>query len=82
VELARLTGAISARERLTRARVQLHHEHAQRRCRTYERHLVRRHPDGAALIPLLELGRPRLPAWINEAGTRPAPPLPEPAAHH
>ncbi|MEV7042118.1 hypothetical protein [Amycolatopsis sp. NPDC051061] len=79
VELARLLGAIVARKRLTTARIQLHHEHAQRRCRTYERHLVRRHPDGGALIPLLELGRPRLPSWVHEPET---PLAPEPAAQH
>ncbi|UOZ11337.1 hypothetical protein [Amycolatopsis sp. WQ 127309] len=80
VELARLQGAIVARKRLTLARIQLHHEHAQRRCRTYERHLVRRHPDGGALIPLLQLARPRLPGWIHEPDAPIAPAPPEPVA--
>ncbi|MGK3207302.1 hypothetical protein [Amycolatopsis sp. MEPSY49] len=79
IELARLQGGIVARKRLTLARIQLHHEHAQRRCRTYERHLVRRHPDGGALIPLLALARPRLPAWVHEPETLGVHAPPEPA---
>lgn len=64
-EEAQLTGAVTTRERIGATRVRRLHEHALRRSRTYERQLVLRHPDGAALLPLLALGRPELPGWVQ-----------------
>ena len=72
------------REQILAARVRQLHEHTLRRCGTYRHHLVRKHPDGHALIPFLNLALPALPDWlprhdpgIAEATDRP--PLP-PAA--
>ncbi len=64
VEEARLTGMITAREQILAARVRQLHEHTLRRCGTYRHHLVRKHPDGAALIPFLNLALPTLPDWL------------------
>jgi hypothetical protein len=65
IEEARLTEMIAAREQILATRVRQLHEHTLRRCGTYMRHLVRRHPDGAALIPFLYLARPALPDWLQ-----------------
>lgn len=64
VEEARLTGMITAREQILGARVRQLHEHTLRRCATYRHHLVRKHPDGNALIPFLNLALPTLPDWL------------------
>lgn len=64
VEEARLTGMIAAREQILAARVRQLHEHTLRRCATYLHHLVRKHPDGNALIPFLNLALPILPDWL------------------
>ena len=64
VEEARLTGMIDAREQILAARVRQLHEHTLRRCGTYRHHLVRKHPDGNALIPFLNLVLPTLPDWL------------------
>ena len=67
VEEARLTGIIAAREQILAARVRQLHEHTLRRCATYRHHLVRKHPDGNALIPFLNLALPSLPDWVPQA---------------
>lgn len=64
VEEARLTRMIINRELILAARVQQLHEHTLRRCGTYKHHLVRKHPDGQALIPFLDLAIPALPDWL------------------
>ena len=64
VEEARLVGMIAAREQILAARVRQLHEHTLRRCATYRHHLVRKHPDGNALIPFLNLAMPTLPDWL------------------
>jgi ABC transport system ATP-binding/permease protein len=65
VEEAQLAGMIITREQILAARIRQLHEHTLRRCGTYTRHLVRKHPDGAALIPFLYLARPGLPDWFQ-----------------
>jgi hypothetical protein len=64
VEEARLTGMTGAREQILAARVRQLHEHTLRRCGTYRHHLARKHPDGNALIPFLNLALPALPDWL------------------
>ncbi len=64
VEEARLTKMITTREQILAARVRQLHEHTLRRCATYRHHLVRKHPDGPALIPFLDLALPTLPDWL------------------
>jgi hypothetical protein len=64
VEEARLAGLIGAREQMLDTRVRQLHEHTLRRCATYRHHLVRKHPDGNALIPFLDLALPALPDWL------------------
>ena len=64
VEEARLTKMIATREQILATRVRQLHEHTLRRCGTYKHHLVRKHPDGQALIPFLDLALPALPDWL------------------
>jgi hypothetical protein len=82
VEEARLIKAIATRKEILGTRVRQLHEHTLRRCGTYRHHLVRRHPEGAALIPYLNLALPDLPDWLSasDPGTGPAAtePGPEP----
>jgi len=75
IEEARLTEMIAAREQILATRVRQLHEHALRRCGTYMRHLVRKHPDGAALIPFLYLARPALPDWFQHRTQGSGPPM-------
>jgi hypothetical protein len=63
-EDARLARMITNREQLLATRVRQLHEHTLRRCGTYKHHLVRKHPDGQALIPFLNLALPILPDWL------------------
>jgi hypothetical protein len=76
IEEARLAESISSRERILDSRVRQLHEHTRRRCGTYKQHLVRAHPDGAAVIPYLDLALPQLPGWLRH----PAPGRPAAAA--
>jgi len=64
VEAGRLTGLIASREQILATRVRQLHEHSLRRCATYRHHLVRKHPDGSALIPFLDHALPTLPDWL------------------
>lgn len=75
IEEARLTEMIAAREQILATRVRQLHEHALGRCSTYMRHLVRKHPDGAALIPFLYLARPALPDWFQHRAQGSGPPM-------
>lgn len=76
VEEARLTRTITIREQILATRVRQLHEHTLRRCATYRHHLVRKHPDGNALIPFLDLALPTLPEWLprHDPDTGPAGP--------
>ncbi len=64
VEEARVAQLIASREQILDCRVRQLHQHTLRRCATYMRLLVRKHPDGPAVIPLLDLGFPTLPEWL------------------
>jgi hypothetical protein len=66
VEEARLSEVIAARERVLHSRVRQLHAHSLRRCGTYKRHIVHHHPDGAAVIPYLNLALPELPEWAEK----------------
>jgi hypothetical protein len=68
VQERRLAELIAIREQILDIRVRQLHQHTLRRCGTYKRHLVHKHPDGAAVIPLLDLGLPTLPEWLGDAG--------------
>jgi len=70
IEESHLTEAIAARERIASTRVRRLHEHTRRRCATYQRRLVHKHPDGPAVIPVLELALPSLPAWVQGSTQR------------
>jgi hypothetical protein len=76
VEEARLARMIITREQILATRVRQLHEHTLRRCATYKHHLVRKHPDGSALIPFLDLALPTLPDWLprHDPDTGPAEP--------
>ncbi len=76
VEEARLTKTIAIREQILATRVRQLHDHALRRCGTYKHHLIRKHPDGNALIPFLDLALPTLPDWLprHDTDTGPAGP--------
>ncbi len=65
IEEGRLAEAIAARERIAATRVRRLHEHTRRRCATYQRRLVHKHPKGPAVIPVLELALPSLPPWVQ-----------------
>jgi len=73
VEEARLAGLLSTREQILATRVRQLHEHTLRRCATYRHHLVRKHPDGSALIPFLDLALPVLPDWLPRQPPQPGP---------
>ena len=64
VEEARITRMIITREQILATRVRQLHEHTLRRCGTYKHHLIRKHPDGNALIEFLDLTLPTLPDWL------------------
>jgi len=66
VEAARLAEVIVARERIRDCRIRQIREHTLRRCGTYKRRLVHKHPDGAAVVPYLDLALPDLPDWLNQ----------------
>ena len=65
---------IITREQILATRVRQLHEHTLRRCGTYKHHLVRKHPDGNALIEFLDLALPTLPGWLprHDPDTGPA----------
>lgn len=86
VQRAQVAGLVSARRRILEGRVRQLHEHTWRRGRTYQRHLVRHHPDGQALLPCLDLSMPSLPDWLTSPGPaddrRSLPPSPDSSFRH
>lgn len=62
---AQLDETVAVRERILAGRVRQLHEHTQRRCGTYRRALVHKHPDGVAVMPFLDLALPALPGWLH-----------------
>ena len=62
---AELAEAISAHERIFHARVRQLLQHSLRRCAAYMQHIVHYHPDGAAVIPCLQLALPSEPKWLR-----------------
>jgi hypothetical protein len=73
VEEARLERMITSREQILATRVRQLHEHTLRRCATYKHHLVRKHPDGNALVGFLNLALPTLPFWLPRQAPRTRP---------
>ncbi len=73
IEEARLTEMIADREQILASRVRQLHEHTLRRCGTYLHHLVRKHPDGSALIRFLNLALPPLPRYCHPGTGPPGP---------
>jgi len=63
VREAELSAVIAARQQVLESRVRQLFEQLMRRCGTYRRLLVRHHPDGAAVLPYLDLALPSLPDW-------------------
>lgn len=63
--VAVLDGEIVAVEMIGAALVRRQHEHACRRTRTYQQHLLRTHADGASVLAVLEFTGPPLPAWVE-----------------
>jgi hypothetical protein len=95
-ELARVRAAVRAREIVGATRVRRLHAQAMRRISAYERHLVRHHPAGDRVGPLLAAQHPRIPGWVfaaedpsvapGEAATPPrgnavGPPTADPTGH-
>jgi hypothetical protein len=76
IEEGRLEESIIIRWRILDCRVRQLHQHTLRRCATYKRLLVQKHPDGPAVIPLLDLFMPALPEWIERGPPDVKPPLP------
>jgi hypothetical protein len=64
-ELAEASETIAVRRRALEIRVTRMHAHAMRRRGHYLRHLMRRHPDGLALITYFELTSPHVPDWLE-----------------
>lgn len=76
VELEQIRRTIRIRETVGAVRIGRLHAHTQRRLAAYERRLVRVHPDGARLVPLLAPHHPTLPEWAKNLGDGPAADLP------
>ncbi len=66
LQKAHVDEVIAVGGRILETRVQQLHHYALRRCATYKRHLLRRHPDGAAIIPLLDSAEFGLPSWLQD----------------
>jgi hypothetical protein len=73
-ELARVRAAVRAREIVGATRVRRLHAQAMRRISAYERHLVRHHPAGDRVGPLLAAQHPRIPGWVFAAEDPSVPP--------
>jgi hypothetical protein len=65
-ERGRVAENIEKIRQIFATRARLHYDHAERRCHTYELHLLRRHPKRAELVTRLPLWRPQLPPWAQE----------------
>ncbi len=66
-DLARVRAAVRAREVVGATRVRRLHAQVMRRISAYERHLVRHHPAGDRVGPLLAAQHPRIPGWVAAA---------------
>ncbi len=73
-ELARVRAAVRARELVGATRVRRLHAHTMRRISAYERHLVRHHPSGDRVGPVLAAQHPRIPGWVVAAEDPAVPP--------
>jgi hypothetical protein len=73
-ELARVRAAVRAREIVGATRVRRLHAQAMRRISAYERHLVRHHPAGDRVGPVLAAQHPRIPGWVFAAEDPAVPP--------
>ncbi len=73
-ELARTRAAVRAREVVGATRVRRLHAQAMRRISAYERHLVRHHPAGDRVGPVLARQHPRIPGWVFDAEDPAVPP--------
>ncbi|HEY2194941.1 MAG TPA: hypothetical protein VGH76_21955 [Actinomycetospora sp.] len=73
-ELARTRAALRAREIVGATRVRRLHAQTMRRISAYERHLVRRHPAGDRVGPILAAQHPRVPGWVLAAEDPAVPP--------
>lgn len=62
---ADLVETIRRSELVAAARARRIHEHTWRRISAYWQHLVRRHPNGAALNAVLDIAEPDLPGWAR-----------------
>lgn len=71
VELIQTRRAIRTRETVGAVRIRRLHAHTQRRLASYQRRLVRVHPDGPRLVPLLAPHLPTLPDWLGSLGDGP-----------
>jgi hypothetical protein len=73
-DLARTRVAIRARELVGATRVRRLHAQTMRRISAYERHLVRHHPAGDRVGPILAAQHPRIPGWVFAAEDPAVPP--------
>jgi hypothetical protein len=66
VELARVGETIAVRKHALVIRVTRMRAHAMRRRGHYLRRLMRKHPEGPALVAYFELSSPQLPSWLEK----------------
>lgn len=71
VEREQVRRTIRIRETVGAVRIARLHAHTQRRLAAYERRLVRVHPEGARLVPLLAPHHPTLPEWAKSLADGP-----------
>lgn len=64
--VAVLDGEIVAVEKIGAALVRRQHEHAGRRTRTYQQHLLRAHDGGASVLSVLKFTGTPLPVWVEK----------------
>lgn len=74
VEYARLGSTVRACEVVGATRVRRLHAQIMRRVSVYERHLVRRHPAGDRIGPVLAAQHPTVPGWVLAAEDPEEPP--------
>ena len=65
VELAKVDETIAVRKHALVIRMTRMRAHAMRRRGQYLRHLMRKHPEGPALVAYFELSSPQLPTWLD-----------------
>lgn len=69
LESTRIADRIRIRREVAEVQVAMIEAYVRRRCSTYLAHLVRKHPDGARIGPLLRAGWSERPSWLSRGDT-------------